>query len=78
MKLVNVQLNKRFVVYKCDAGEEAYKAGDMVVLDTKEGTQMGKVVSNSGGGCSGLSKRVNTILRLASYEDQKREILAEG
>jgi len=73
MKLVNVQLNKRFVVYKCDAGEEDYKTGDLVVLKTKEGDQIGRVVSNAAGASSGSSKKVRTILRSANNEDQKKE-----
>ncbi|MBN2467226.1 MAG: stage 0 sporulation protein [Deltaproteobacteria bacterium] len=74
MKIVHVQLKGRFVVYRCDAGEESYKPGDFVVVLTKTGEKIGTVISKP------LERNpehfpapANKVLRLATDEDRKRQ-----
>lgn len=74
MKAVNVQLHKHFTVYLCDASEGNYKIADEVMVDTKEGPQLGTIISESPGIHPGLfpNKPIWKVLRKATDEDRKK------
>ncbi len=72
MKVVTVQLQKSFNVSLCDAGEESYKSGDIVVVRTKEGTQLGEVITGALKRSSEVYPKPGyKIERLATEEDFK-------
>jgi len=73
MRVVTVKLQKRHIVLRCETKETNLKPGDLVILKTKEGNQIGTVVTPP--------KEINpeifpkphcSLLRLATEEDQKK------
>jgi len=74
MRVADVQLNKRFIIYRCDAGDENYKAGDVVVVDTKEGPQIGKIISDVlRMNAETFPKPTYKILRKVTFVDKEKE-----
>ena len=74
MKVVTVQLRKSFNTFLCETGGEHYRTGDVVVVQTSDGYELGKVI------CDALRRSADTypkpkykVVRLATEEDLARE-----
>ena len=75
MRAIKVQLVKRHIIFKCEVKEGNYKIGDFVMVDTKGGIQMGRIVSDPWEIAPPISfKPGYKVLRLATADDlQKKE-----
>ena len=74
MKTVTVQLQKSFSTIICDAGEAHYKAGDVVVVETGEGQQLGTIICDCcRSGAESYPKPKNRVLRMAGEADVQRD-----
>jgi len=74
MRVTQVKLQKKHIVLRCEAKEENCHPGDLVVIETKEGPQMGRVLSEPQEiNTEIFSKPTHSILRLASDEDCKKQ-----
>jgi len=78
-KIIGVRFQSRGNLFYCDAGDIPLQAGDYVMVDTEQGSDLAKVViSKAQVQASDLSKPLMTVIRRAQSEDlekarQKRE-----
>ena len=74
MRVAQVKLEKRHIVLRCDIKEENFNLGDLVVVETKEGPQMGRVISEPQDLNTAIfSKPTPPVIRLATDEDRKKQ-----
>jgi cell fate regulator YaaT (PSP1 superfamily) len=74
MRAAQVKLEKRHIVLRCDTKEENFNLGDLVVVETKEGPQMGRVISEPQDlNTEIFSKPTPPVIRLATDEDRKKQ-----
>lgn len=74
MKIVTVQLEKSFSTFVCDAGEGTYKIGDVVVLETSEGPQLGQVICDCLRTTEGSFPHPKyRVVRVATEEDIRKD-----
>jgi len=72
MRVAQVKLEKRHIVLRCDTKEENFNLGDLVVVETKGGPQMGRVISEPQDLNTAIfSKPIPPVIRLATDEDRK-------
>ena len=73
MRVVSVQLKNCYLTIRCDTKGRNYKPGDLVMVETKEGIQMGKVLSEPWEMNETLFARPKgRILRLANAKDLQK------
>ena len=73
MRTVPVKLEKRHIVLSCEVKDGNYQPGDFVVVETKEGLQMGRVLCEPRDRSTAIfPKPANSVLRLATEEDCKK------
>ncbi len=74
MRVAQVKLEKRHIVLRCDTKEENFNLGDLVVVETKEGPRMGRVISEPQDINTAIfSKPTPPVIRLATDEDRKKQ-----
>jgi cell fate regulator YaaT (PSP1 superfamily) len=73
-RVLSVRIDRRHVVLRCEAKEGNYKIGDSVLIDTKEGTQIGSVILEPRELSSELfGKPVCKVLRVVTEEDLQKQ-----
>lgn len=73
-RVLSVRIDRRHVVLRCEAKEGNYKIGDSVLVDTKEGTQIGSVVMEPRELSSDLFPApACKVLRLVTEEDLQKQ-----
>lgn len=74
LRVINVRLEGCHIVLKGDDREGNYKIGDLVMIETKEGIQMGRVISEPQEMSSAIFPTPPySILRVATEEDCKKK-----
>ena len=68
--IAHVKFDKNCKVYSFDAGEETFAVGDVVVVETAKGLEMGQVVrENESVEEENCPKDLKKVVRKASYRD---------
>ena len=73
MRVAQVKLEKKHIVLRCDTKEANVNLGDLVVVETKEGPQMGRIISEPQDLNTAIfSKPTPPVIRVATEEDCKK------
>ena len=74
MRVAKVKLEKRHIVLRCDTKEANFNLGDLVVVETKGGPQMGRVIPEPQDLNTAIfSNPTPPVIRLATDEDRKKQ-----
>ena len=73
MRVVTVQLRKSFNTFLCETGDEQYRTGDIVVVQTDDGFELGQVIGDIIRRSTGkYPKPRYKVVRSATKEDREK------